>query len=104
MIGKLERAARASAALATDAEHRARSKYETFSLESSYLARGQAMRVGEIREACSRLKAFRLADFSMEEAVQPGALVKVLNEKGEADWFCWSRRGEERPWWWTVPW
>ena len=41
----------------TDPEHKARSKYETFSLEASYLARGQSLRVEELRDALSILRA-----------------------------------------------
>ena len=42
--------------MATDAEHQARSKYETFSLEASYLARGQAERVAGLRADLDALR------------------------------------------------
>lgn len=82
-VHDLEVAAKASAALATDEEHRARSKYETFSLETSYLARGQARRVAEIREAYSRLSAFEAKPLPSGAKVQIGALVEVKDAAGE---------------------
>ncbi len=81
-VHDLETAAKASASLATDAEHRARSKYETFSLETSYLARGQAKRVAEMREVLSKLRVYKPKTFAKGEGVQMGALVRVEEQNG----------------------
>jgi transcription elongation GreA/GreB family factor len=96
-IKDLLSAAKASASMATDEEHRARSKYDTFSLESSYLARGQARRVGEMREALSRLLAMPLRVLGAEDEVQMGALVEVVDPAGEYQvlWIVTAGGGEE---------
>lgn len=83
----VESAAKASAALATADEHRAKSKYDTFSLETSYLARGQAKRVEETREALSTLRAMPLRSLSTDAEVQMGALVGVQEASGEKSWY-----------------
>jgi hypothetical protein len=46
-------AAKSSFATATSDAHHAEGKYDTFSLETSYLARGQAKRVAELHDALS---------------------------------------------------
>lgn len=81
-VEELEKAAKSSASLATDAEHRAKSKYETFSLETSYLARGQAKRVVEMRETLSLLNSMELKTFRRDAEIQLGALVKVRDASG----------------------
>ncbi|MDF3127609.1 hypothetical protein P0Y35_00225 [Kiritimatiellaeota bacterium B1221] len=82
-VQDMETAAKSSASLATDAEHRARSKYETFSLETSYLARGQAMRVAEMRDVLSKLRAFQPKAVMPAAGVEMGALVRVEEPGGE---------------------
>lgn len=72
-----ESAAKRSQETASDTEHIARSKYETFSLETSYLARGQAMRVEELRESLGRLQAFRALPADALLPIGLGALVQV---------------------------
>ncbi len=70
-------AAKNSVAMATSEAHRAESKYDTFSLESSYLARGQAMRIEELRNALEQLQALPLKALSAASPVQLGALVRL---------------------------
>ena len=86
LAGELEgiiAATRDSIAVATSDEHRAESKYDTFSLESSYLARGQSMRVEELTLALASLRALRMDPYKPKAPVGQGALVR-LKEKGGA--------------------
>jgi transcription elongation GreA/GreB family factor len=93
----LEAAARKTASLATDEEHKARGKYETFSLETSYLARGQAQRVEDIRSALATLRAMPIRELPGDADIQPGALVEVTDQTGATDifWFVPAGGGEE---------
>ena len=72
---------------ATDSEHVARSKYETFSLESSYLARGQAERVAGIREELASLRALSTDMDDPDSPIAVGSLVEVLREGGIATYL-----------------
>jgi transcription elongation GreA/GreB family factor len=83
-LASIAEAARKNCEAATSDEHQAKSKYDTFSLESSYLARGQAMRVQELREACERLQVLPLKAFDAGSRIQLGALVELEAEDGEA--------------------
>ena len=67
---RLTRAAREAHAAATDPGSKAESKYDTRSLEASYLAAGQARQVEELAE----------------DAIDAGALVEVELD-GESSWF-----------------
>lgn len=78
----LSAAAKNSFDVATHEEHQAKSKYDTFSLESSYLARGQAMRVEELREALLRLDALPLPAFGASTPIDHGALVRLGADDG----------------------
>ena len=68
---------------ATSGEHRAESKYDTFSLESSYLARGQAKRVDELSDALERLQMLPLVALGDAAPIQLGALVRLEANDGE---------------------
>ncbi|ABV37011.1 conserved hypothetical protein [Shewanella sediminis HAW-EB3] len=78
-----EKAANQAHETATHSETVARSKYETFGLEASYLAHGQAQRVAQ----CSMdLKAFtelNLCAFNDETPIGLGALVVIMDEKDD---------------------
>jgi transcription elongation GreA/GreB family factor len=69
--------ARQSFAAATDEEHHAEHKYDTFKLESSYLARGQAKRVEELTNALESLRAMPLKELGAASPIQLGALVRL---------------------------
>lgn len=75
-------AARKSYATATSEEHRAEHKYDTFKLESSFLARGQAKRVEELTLALDRLQMLPLKKLSRTSPVQLGALVRLEADDG----------------------
>ena len=86
-----------SISMATDEAHRAESKYDTFSLESSYLARGQAQRVEELRFALDRLHAISVKELTRESAIQHGSLVRLESDAGNARtlYFCPGGGGEQ---------
>ena len=79
-------AARAPVAAATDPGSKAENKYDTRTLEASYLARGQAFRVEELTEALADWVAFIPARHPAGEPVRPGALIRVREADGEA-WY-----------------
>lgn len=70
----LMRGARASFAAATDPDSKAENKYDTRTLEASYVARGQAQRVEELQQA---LRGFRALTAVASSAVQIGSLVSL---------------------------
>lgn len=82
-LGSLTAAAKNSASMATNEAHRAESKYDTFSLESSYLARGQAMRIEELTHALQRLQALPLKELGRTSPIQLGALVRLQSGEGK---------------------
>ena len=76
-------AARNAFEAATSDEHHAENKYDTFSLESSYLARGQAKRVGELSEALERLQQLPLKTLEPTTPILLSALVRLQAGDGE---------------------
>lgn len=74
--------ARASFATATDDEHRAEHKYDTFKLESSFLARGQAKRVEDLTAALDSLRVLPLKALPKGSPVQLGALIRLKADDG----------------------
>lgn len=77
-------AAKKSFATATDDEHRAESKYDTFKLESAFLARGQAKRVAELTQALESLRLLPLKALAAGSPIQLGALVRLKSADGTA--------------------
>lgn len=65
---------------ATHSEAIARSKYETFGLEASYLAHGQTQRVAECQLALQQINGLVLRDFDADTAIGLGALVILEDE------------------------
>jgi len=83
---RLSKAALDAHAAATDPGSKAESKYDTRSLEASYLASGQARQVAAIAEASRIFESLSLPDFDPEDAVEAGALVEI-DRSGESEWF-----------------
>lgn len=83
---RLAKAAMEAHAAATDPDSKAEGRYDTRSLEASYLAAGQARQVDEIAKAVKAFDALVLPDFAIDDAVAMGALVE-LEMPGEASWF-----------------
>ncbi|MGD9419374.1 MAG: transcription elongation factor GreAB [Verrucomicrobiota bacterium JB025] len=82
----VSKAAMEAHAAATDPDSKAEGKYDTRSLEASYLASGQARQVEEMTAAARVFDVLELAEFGMEDAVDAGALVEV-DLGGESEWF-----------------
>jgi hypothetical protein len=83
---RLTRAAREAHAAATDPGSKAESKYDTRSLEASYLAAGQARQVDELARDVGLFEALSLPAFGMDDPIDAGALVEV-DLHGESSWF-----------------
>ncbi len=82
----LSRAAIDAHAAATDPGSKAEGKYDTRSLEASYLAAGQARQVDELAACVRTFDSLVLPDFEMEEPIDAGALVEV-ELRGESSWY-----------------
>lgn len=74
---RLTSAALEAHAAATDPGSKAESKYDTRSLEASYLATGQARQVEELAEAIRMFDGLTLPEFSIDDPIEAGALVEV---------------------------
>lgn len=68
---------------ATHAEARAENDKDTRGLETSYLARGQAMRTEELAEALHRVRILSPRNYTEDDPVGLGALVCTELEGGE---------------------
>jgi len=76
-LERLAKAAMDAHAAATDPDSKAEGKYDTRSLEASYLAAGQARQVDELAEAVRVFETITLPDFSVEDPIGMGALVEA---------------------------
>ena len=74
------RGARDSAAAASDPDSKAENKYDTRTLEASYVARGQAQRVVELQEAVQIFGGLSGNDCEPGAAITLGALVTLNGE------------------------
>lgn len=79
----LEREQRATAEAATHEQAKPENDKDTRALEQSYLARGQAMRVEELRAALADVRAVPLRVFPEDAPVAVGALVTTEEAEGE---------------------
>ena len=77
-----ERSHRAAREGATHEEAKPENDKDTRALEQSYLARGEAMRVDELKQALADVQSMRLRDFQSGGAAALGALVSVEDEAG----------------------
>jgi transcription elongation GreA/GreB family factor len=76
-LERLAKAAMDAHAAATDPGSKAESKYDTRSLEESYLATGQARQVQELAETLRTFESLRPIHFSNHEEIASGALVEL---------------------------
>jgi transcription elongation GreA/GreB family factor len=79
----LTRGARASFAAATDPDSKAENKYDTRTLEASYVARGQAQRVTEVQAARHGYASLQL---TASDLVRLGSLVEI-EIAGRSDYY-----------------
>lgn len=84
-LDRLAKAAMDAHAAATDPGSKAESKYDTRSLEESYLATGQARQVRELGETLRIFEGLRAVDFSEDDEIASGALVEL--ERGAEKLF-----------------
>jgi len=92
----LERAHRATCAGATHDEAKPENDKDTRALEQSYLARGQAARIEELRASIKGVSALSLRDFA-ESRVALGALVTLEEEGQESTLLLAPAGGGARP-------
>lgn len=75
-------AAQQAHATATHSESVAENKYDTFGLESAYLAHGQSQRVIQYRSELQSLKNMKLPDLSEDDPIALGCLVTINDQHG----------------------
>ena len=83
-LERLSKAAMEAHAAATDPGSKAEGKYDTRSLEASYLAAGQARQVDELAASLRIFETLVLPDFTSGEAIDSGALVETSMHGEEA--------------------
>ena len=76
-LERIAKAAMDAHAAATDPDCKAEGKYDTRSLEASYLAAGQARQVDEMAEAARVFDVITLPEFTMDDPIGMGALVEA---------------------------
>jgi transcription elongation GreA/GreB family factor len=74
-LENLERAQQAAMEAATHEEAKPENDKDTRGLEQSYLARGQALRIEELRTSLLELQNMPLRSFAKEQPIELGALV-----------------------------
>lgn len=89
----LHAAAKASHAEATDASNKAENKYDTRSLEASYLADGQARQARELADAIAIYAGLQLHDYAADETIDLTALVALDVDGVRALYFIGPRSG-----------
>ncbi len=72
---------------ATHEEARPESDKDTRATESSYLARGLAQRVSDLRNAVTKLATFRMRAYGEDDEISLGALVVVEDEDGDQEYY-----------------
>ncbi len=77
-----ERAYRAAREAATHEEAKPENDKDTRALEQSYLARGEALRIEELRAALAEIQALQPRSFGQRDPVGLGALVTTEDEEG----------------------
>ena len=89
----LLRAARATHEGATHPEAKPENDKDTRALEASYLARGQALRIEELRAGLADVEALRLRDFGEGSPIALGALVTAEEAGAEVSFFLLPHGG-----------
>ncbi len=85
-LSMLTKALDDSSAAATDPGSKAEGKYDTRSLEMSYLAAGQAKQAEALTETLAQLERFEVTVFAITDAIALGAMVE-LEREGEWFWY-----------------
>lgn len=90
-LAMLVRSAKAAHLAATHEESRAEDRHDTFAIEASYLAQGQAVRVQDLQNALAELRGF-LETQRPTAIVEPGTLV-TLESDGRQSLSLVTRHG-----------
>lgn len=80
-------AAKTAHEAATHEENIPDNKYDTLSLEASYIAQGQANRAQDLRRALQAYQTLELQQFDDDSPIRLTALVRLEAEDGEAKSF-----------------
>jgi transcription elongation GreA/GreB family factor len=94
-VDALERSAQATRQGAIHEESRAENPKDTRGLEASYLARGQAQRVIEMRDAVARLRQLPLRSFATGETIGLSSVVQVGCDGKRRTYFLMPAAGGE---------
>ncbi|MDP1587292.1 MAG: hypothetical protein Q8M07_06095 [Prosthecobacter sp.] len=86
-LAALTRAAQGAFAAATDPGSKAENKYDTRTLEASYVARGQAKRVTELQQAVRAFEALSGNELAADAVITLGALVSLEAPEETAHYF-----------------
>lgn len=92
-LAALERAQHDAQAGATHEEAKPEGDKDTRAVEQTYLARGQALRVGELRAACQEIRAMPVRNLPPKSPAGLGALLRVEEEGEERYFFLAPHRG-----------
>ena len=87
------KAAEFARAEATHEQSKAENKYDTRGLEASYLARGQSRQAAEITQAIAQFEKLALREFTADDPIETGALVKLQSGKETSMYFIGPRAG-----------
>jgi transcription elongation GreA/GreB family factor len=79
-----ERAHQGSVDGATHEEARPENEKDTRALEQSYLARGQAQRIVELKEAIAKIQAMSTLVHAVNEACSVGSVVQLVDDNDQA--------------------
>ena len=96
---ELERAtrhAKDAAEATTHEENRAESDKDMRSTETSYVARGQALRARELEVALQRLGVLEVRDFAADAAIEASALVEIEQESKRIRYFVVPAGGGQK--------
>ncbi len=83
-LDAMERAQRATVEGVTSEEAKPENDKDTRALEQSYLARGQARRVEDLRDGVARVAVMPVRPFAAEAAIALGALVTIEENDGDS--------------------
>jgi transcription elongation GreA/GreB family factor len=92
-LDTLMRAAQGAFAAATDPDSKAENKYDTRTLEASYIARGQAKRVAELQEAVQAFSALSGGQLDEGSAASLASLVALDGPDGLDHYFIGPAAG-----------
>jgi transcription elongation GreA/GreB family factor len=95
-LATLERAQQSAVEAATHEEAKPENDKDTRALEASYLARGHALRLEELRAAVSELRAWEPRAARAGATVSLGALVEVEDDAGAHTLFLAPHGGGRR--------